>query len=46
MLRLGRYPQAGDLVELEGAKAEALETKGERARRIRLMPDTDSQEVS
>ncbi|MFC1601846.1 hemolysin family protein [Candidatus Sumerlaeota bacterium] len=44
--RLGRLLQVGDIVELQGAKAEVLEMKGERAWRILLRPDTDSEEVS
>lgn len=37
VLRLGRILRAGDVVELEGARAEVVDVKGARARRVRMI---------
>ena len=34
--RLGRFPSAGDRVELKGAVAEVVEVEGNRATQVRL----------
>ncbi|MDH3286070.1 MAG: hemolysin family protein, partial [Acidobacteriota bacterium] len=41
MDRLGRIPQVGDTVDLDGATAEVLEVRGARATTLRLAVGTD-----
>jgi putative hemolysin len=36
--RLGRFPQPGDLVLVDGHRLEVVEIEGRRASRIRVMP--------
>jgi CBS domain containing-hemolysin-like protein len=42
---LGRFPQQGDLVQVDGHRLEVVEVEGRRASRIRVTPAAHAEHV-